>query len=237
MSLLGTAALAMWWDLAPAVRAEFEHWHSHEHFPERLGIPGFRRASRWTSPDAGEGMFMMYELEDFEVLSSPAYMARLNAPTPWSTRMMPHHRNMVRSQCRVLESCGGYLGRRALTIRMSPAAGREDALRGTIRSLGQQVAMRPGLTGLHLLRHESPAIALTEEQKMRGLADKAADWVLIASGYDAAALNTLAASEFGDERLVAMGAAPGALRQTHALSYSATPPEVAAIHQPAGDKP
>jgi len=41
MSLLGTAALAMWWNMAPDVLAEFEDWHSHEHFPERLAIPAF----------------------------------------------------------------------------------------------------------------------------------------------------------------------------------------------------
>ena len=49
MAMLGKAALAMWWDVAPELRAEFEHWHAHEHFQERLGIPGFRRATRWTA--------------------------------------------------------------------------------------------------------------------------------------------------------------------------------------------
>src|SRR5690242_17099324 len=106
MSLLGNAALAMWWDMSQARRVEFEHWHTHEHFPERLAIPGFRRATRWTSADAGEGIFVLYELADHGVLASSAYLARLNAPTPWSTRLMPEHRNMIRGQCRVLESHG-----------------------------------------------------------------------------------------------------------------------------------
>ena len=61
----GTAAVAMWWDMAPALRSEFEDWHSHEHFPERMSIPGFRRGSRWASDD-GEGFFVLYELEDYE---------------------------------------------------------------------------------------------------------------------------------------------------------------------------
>ena len=55
MSLHGKAALAMWWDMSASRRAEFEHWHTHEHFPERLGIPGFNRATRWTSADGDEG--------------------------------------------------------------------------------------------------------------------------------------------------------------------------------------
>ena len=96
----------MWWDMSASRRSEFEHWHTHEHFPERLGIPGFRRATRWTSAAGDEGIFVMYELDDYDVLASPAYLTRLNAPTAWSTRLMPEHRNMVRSQCRVLESRG-----------------------------------------------------------------------------------------------------------------------------------
>src|ERR1051325_4766837 len=122
MSLLGKAALAMWWDIAPEVLADFEHWHAHEHFPERLSIPGFRRATRWRSASDSGGMFVMYELDAFEILSSPEYLAHLNAPTPWSARLMPHHRNMVRSQCRVLESAGGAVAGHALTVRLSPAA-------------------------------------------------------------------------------------------------------------------
>src|SRR3954447_15218984 len=81
VALLGTAALAMWWDIAPEVRADFEDWHAHEHLPERLSIPGFRRATRWSSTGSGEGMFVMYELDGYEVLASPAYAARLNSPT------------------------------------------------------------------------------------------------------------------------------------------------------------
>ena len=37
----------MWWNISPGTRAEFEDWHSHEHMPERLAIPGFRRGTRW----------------------------------------------------------------------------------------------------------------------------------------------------------------------------------------------
>ena len=40
MALLGKAALAMWWDVASDVNAEFQDWHSHEHFRERLAVPG-----------------------------------------------------------------------------------------------------------------------------------------------------------------------------------------------------
>jgi len=229
MALLGKAALAMWWDMAEPARAEIEHWHAHEHFPERLAIPGFQRASRWRSADGGEGVCVLYELADHGVLSSADYLARLNAPSPWSTRMMPHHRHMVRSQCRVLDSRGASMAAQLLTIRLSPAPARDDDLRVALRALADEIVMQPGLTGLHLLRHETPPIAQTTEQQLRGLNDRYADWVLLACGYDAAAMAALSDGALGDARLTAMGAEPGVERGLYALAYSALPGDVADV--------
>ncbi|MDM0107907.1 hypothetical protein QTH97_23370 [Variovorax sp. J22R24] len=209
------------------MKVEFEDWHSHEHFPERLGIPGFRRGTRWTSATGGEGIFVMYELEAHATLSSPAYLERLNAPSPWSTKMMPHHRNMVRCQSHVLESRGSGVARQALTVRLSPAAGRDDALRSSLASLFPTLVTRPGLTGAHLLRHETPAIAQTTEQKIRGSSDQVADWVLVVLGYDPAALEALARSDLDERSLVQLGASSGQTSDLFSLSYSATPADVA----------
>jgi len=226
MSLLGTAALTMWWDMAPEMRADFEDWHSHEHFPERLGVPGFRRASRWTSATGGEGIFVMYELEAYEILSSPHYLARLNDPTPWSTRMMPHHRNMVRGQCRIVESTGGGVARQAVTVRLSPTAGREEELRSSLASLLGTLSTRPGLVGAHLLKHDTPPIAITKEQQIRGAADQVADWVLVAIGYDPVVMKQLAETELSPDSLIQAGGRPGQTSGLYALSYSATPADV-----------
>lgn len=226
MALLGKAALAMWWDMDEAMRAEFEHWHSHEHFPERLAIPGFLRASRWASAAGGPGFFVLYEMTDHAVLSSAGYLARLNAPTPWSKRLMPHHRNMVRSQCHVLESAGGAIARHLLTLRLSPQAGREEALRAHLRGQFAQWVQQPGLTAAHLLRTEAPAIAMTEEQRIRG-GDGAADWIVLIGAYDAAALAQLHKQALHSVALTAAGAAPGAAGEIHALSHTATAQDVA----------
>lgn len=224
MALLGSAALAMWWDIAAPVRQEFEHWHSHEHFPERLSIPGFLRASRWASADGGEGFFVLYELAGHGVLASPGYLVRLNAPSPWSAKLMPHHRNMVRSQCHVLESAGGALARHALTVRLAQAPGDEAALQARARKLAAALVMQLGLAGVHVLRHEAPMIAATTEQKIRRNADGAAQWIFIVCGYDAAALESVAASEVP-------GLVGGAQAQTglYTLSMSMTAQETAVI--------
>lgn len=226
MALRGQAVLAMWWDVSAQCRPELEHWHAHEHFAERLALPGFLRASRWTAVDDGEGFFVMYELEDHAVLASAAYVARLNAPSAWSTRMMPLHRGMVRSQCRVLQSHGAVTARHALTIRLAPVVARAEALQRGLRELAAAVSQQPGLVGMHLLRHEAPALAATTEQQIRGNADGAADWVIVACGYELAALRRLEAEQLGQAPLHAMGAAPHSERRFYGLAYSATPSDV-----------
>jgi hypothetical protein len=215
MALLGKAALAMWWDIAPEHRAEFEDWHSHEHFPERLSIPGFQRGSRWAG--AGDAYFIMYELETYQTLTSPHYLERLNSPTPWSTKMMPHHRNMVRSQCRVLDSHGGGLGGSLITVRFSPEASQAESVRRALQDLLSQVPNEIGLTGGHLLRTDTPQAAQTTEQRIRGGRDAVADWIVIVGGYDARALEDWAAG-----KLAKLGI--GVARQdVFRLSYAATP--------------
>ena len=226
MSLLGNAALAMWWDMATDAREEFEDWHSHEHFPERLRIPGFQRASRWASADGGEAFFVMYELESFDTLSSPAYVARLNAPTPWSTKMMPRHRNMVRAQCRVVESHGSGAGRHAFTLRFSAEVGRDDDVQAFWNALIRDTASRPGMIGGHLLRDERPDIAQTTEQRIRGGGDKTADWVFVGCAYDPSALARLRESDLAAPVLSAAGVRADVASGLFVLSHTATPGDV-----------
>ena len=115
--MLGRAAVAMWWDIAPEVKAEFEDWHSHEHMPERLAIPGFLRGTRWIAQSGERSYFILYEAQDLATITGGAYLDRLNHPTPWSRKMMPHHRNMVRSLCLVREGYGDGIPECLATVR------------------------------------------------------------------------------------------------------------------------
>ena len=206
MPLLGPAAVAMWWDIAPAMRDEFQDWHSHEHFPERLAIPGFRRGSRWADAAGGTGFFVLYELEAYETLTSPAYRARLDAPTPWSTKLMPHHLGMVRSQCRVARSIGAGLGSVLLTVRLSPDPARRDALQAWLDESLVALPGTAGLVGAHLLRTETPSAPPTREQRIRG-GDAEADWIVLVEGYDEAALRALGRGALDEAALAEAGAA------------------------------
>jgi hypothetical protein len=64
---------------------------------------------------------------------------------------------------------------------------------------------------------------VTAEQRIRGDADRVADWVLVVSGYDRDALDLLQSGDLAEPALQAMGASPGAEWHIYALAYSATP--------------
>ena len=179
--MLGGAAVAMWWNVAPEMRAEWEDWHSSEHMPERLGIPGFLRGTRWVAESGEPSYFVLYEVANLATITSGAYVERLNNPTPWSRRMMPHHLDMVRSLCLLRAGWGGGLPQTLATARFSPRA---DEL--------PKLPQRKGLTGAHLLESQPMPEAPTTEQKIRG-GDGAADWVLLVGGYDRDAVKAAAA--------------------------------------------
>jgi len=222
MSLLGKAAVAMWWNIRPEQRSEFGDWHSHEHFPERMSIPGFRRGSRWTSTLDAEGFFVLYELEQYEILTSKGYLDRLNAPTPWSTKMMPHHLSMVRSQCRVEASFGGGVATSLSTIRLSPRAGNEEHLRATLAESLRDVSSKPGLTGGHLLITDTPKTnSPTTEQQIRG-ADGAADWIVLLSGYDPEIVQDAVERFFSKSALQALGAQEKSVMGRYRLAFTMT---------------
>lgn len=239
--MLGRAALAMWWDMAVEHRREFEHWHSHEHFPERLALPGFLRASRWLAADAGEGgegVFVLYELQDHASLSSPQYRQRLDRPTPWSVRMMPRHRRMQRALCHVLLSRGAVTAAQAMTLQLAPAATASGAdIVDAWAALAAEVAVWPGLAGLHLLRHDAPAAAPTTEQRLRG-GDTAPELMAVICAYEGAVFDALRRRLC--RHAVALGLDPPAVEAAscYRLSLSAVAADVADLPDcpmPAGD--
>jgi hypothetical protein len=186
--MLGRAAVALWYDVPPEARAEWEDWHTHEHIPERVSIPGFLRGSRWVGE--GNSYFGLYEVARLAALTGAPYRERLNNPTQWSQRMMPHHHHMVRSLCRVRAGAGAGLAGFLATVRYSPSQRRRGAI---ARWLSTEVipglATRKGFAGADLLQSAAAAPQSTE-QKIRG-ADGTADWALLVRGYDPEAMKKL----------------------------------------------
>ncbi len=214
--MLGRGAVALWYDVPPEARAEWEDWHTHEHIPERVSIPGFLRGSRWVGE--GNAYFGLYEVARLAVLTGAPYMERLNHPTPWSQKMMPHHHRMVRSLCKVRASAGGGLAGVLATVRYSPAQRRRGAIARWLSAEWMPgVPSRRGLAGVDLLQ-VAAAAPQTAEQKIRG-ADGTADWALLIYGYDADAVQRVVESELA-------GQLPNAMTGFYRLGFALTQREV-----------
>src|SRR4051795_8298173 len=93
----GAGFLAIWSDVEPGNLTDYRHWLTREHTTERVTTKGFlaARVFRADRTDTNR-FFILYELQAPEVLDGPAYLARLNAPTPWSQRIMPQLGNFIR---------------------------------------------------------------------------------------------------------------------------------------------
>jgi hypothetical protein len=150
--------------------------------PERLAIPGFLRGSRWIALSGKPSYFVLYEAAKLATITRGPYLERLNNPTPWSRKMMPHHRNMVRSLCLVRASFGACIGHAMATIRFS-------------RKPKFTLPQRKGLSGAHLLESLPMAdMRQTTEQQIRG-GDGTAEWVLLVCAYDVEGLKAAVANE------------------------------------------
>jgi hypothetical protein len=222
--MLGRTAVAMWWDIAPEVKSEWEDWHSREHMPERVGIPGFLRGTRWIALSGEPSYFVLYEAARLATITAGAYVERLNNPTPWSQIMMPHHRNMVRSLCRVRATFGRGVAHALATIRFSASPRSKTSLSKWLAADAlPKLPERKGLTGAHLLESQPMSGApQTTEQKMRGK-DAQADWVVLVCGFDADVVKAVVTSELTADAFATHGAQPARVEGFYRPAYSLTP--------------
>lgn len=94
------AFLALWNGIAREDdRAEYEHWHTFEHVPERTALPGFLTAERYRSTDPTRSYFTLYHLASLEALDTPLYRDVFTHPTPWSARMRATLSDFYRLPC------------------------------------------------------------------------------------------------------------------------------------------
>ena len=212
--------MLLWFDVSPEAVAEHDHWHTHEHLPERLSIPGFKRGSRWIAASGSPRYFVMYEVADTGVLASRPYLDRLNNPTPWTANMMPAYRGMTRGLCSVTASSGLGVGHAALTIRLAPALGAEAALREWIANRLPEMASQPGLVGARLFE-SAVAPSMTAEQRIRGK-DSGVEWVLLVTGYDEESVGALKDRELSNAELARQGAAGRSIPLVHRLAVTLT---------------
>lgn len=224
MPLLGKAAMLLSFDIAEEAIAEHDDWHTHEHLPERLSIPGFVRGTRWVARHGQPRYFVMYEVEGLATLTSAAYLDRLNHPSPWTSKMMNYYRSMSRGFCTVAGSYGAGMGQAALLLRFKPAPGTDTSLRNWL--LQEELPRLPSMAGLGSAHLFEGAVApqMTNEQRIRG-ADAGFDWAVLVTGYREDAVARLAQADLGTVRLEQQGAT-GIVAAIYRMDYTLAEREV-----------
>lgn len=177
MTLPGTAFLALWNERA-ATRDDYDVWHTREHVPERLTVPGILAGQRYADGDGPlPSYFTLYSLRDLDVLKSPQYLAVVEQPTSWSLSMRPAMSHWYRRGCDTRFSLGGGTGGclAAILLSGSPA---DAQVRDSFLKVSDLIAF----CGLHLGQVcEVPALPFADNAPAH-LPD--ADAILLVEGFD-----------------------------------------------------
>jgi hypothetical protein len=209
MTIAGKGVLAFWHDVAPGGEAEFDRWHLREHIPERVAVPGFLRCRRYATLGGPPKYFYFYETESLDTLQSPAYLARLGDPTPWTKKTLPLVRNNKRTACRLVASAGSGLGGVIATLELGPRAGREDELRSWLTGTTlPAVVEQAGVLAGHLLEGDAgvSTAAKSDEKKLLATPDALVRWVVLVEGIDPDAIEATCRELLGAEILARHGA-------------------------------
>lgn len=211
-------------DIADGAVAEHDDWHTHEHLAERLSIPGFLRGTRWIALHGQPRYLVLYEVAELATLTSAAYLERLNNPSAWTSKVMPHYRGMSRGLCSVSGSFGLGTGHVAALLRFRP----EPAAAGSLRSwllqdLLPQLPSERGIGSVHLLEGAITP-PMTNEQRIRG-ADAGVDWAVLLTGYSEGALSKLVRDVLGPSQLE-QHRATGVLNGVYRIDYTLIHAEV-----------
>lgn len=206
------AFMAIWSNVRPDMASEWYRWHTEEHMPERVGIPGFLAGRRYDLVDTNlapaapetrrlQHCYMMYEGERLTTFNSDAYLERLNNPTPWTREMAPGFQNFSRGACDLTTTSGDGYGGFALLMRFEDGARQRDLSAATLEAIDHFVTTLPGLEGITaahfgFCRPEITNVDTAEKQTRAGVDEQLFQSVLLVEGYDAALLaNHFAAIE------------------------------------------
>jgi len=156
--------LAIWNDVNPGREADFDRWFQTEHLVERLGVPGFLYGRRHEAISGANRYFNLYVVEGPEVLTSKAYLERLDNPTPMTRMVMSEvFINMNRTICRRVARRGDFRGSYAVTVRFNEAA--DEA---ALVALMDDLVRDPAIASAELWVAAEAGGPVSMEEKLRG---------------------------------------------------------------------
>ena len=223
MSLAGEGVVSIWHDVAPEGLDDWYAWHTHEHMPERVGIPGFLRGRRYLAIDGEPACFTFYEALTIETLGGQDYQGRLNMPTPWTMRAGAHTRNHSRATQRVRHSIGPGMGGVALTVRLETDADPDVFADRVNRGILVPLGLVRGIAGAHLCQTDvSISTRPAKEKQGREAQIKVPGWMLMVEGAAPGVLDRVRRDIVTGAALEAAGARDAGLAGVYQLEYVRT---------------
>lgn len=152
MALRGSGMVIMWHDITPEGDEAYNAWHTREHMPERIALPGFQRSRRGVNRSLErQHYFTLYECDDLRATVSAEYQRSLNQPTAWTQQVAPTFRNFKRMACRTLSSQGSGVGGAVATFRATLLAEVDAAaLLPSLAEAVKNIMETPAVTGAHI---------------------------------------------------------------------------------------
>jgi hypothetical protein len=108
--------LAVYVDVPPELKPDFEKWFDTDHLPAMRELPGFVNAMRFDGVEGSPNTLALYELTSLEVLGTPEYLALSQLSSPLvDTKLRAGLRDYTR------------LAYRLRTARVTPGSGLSEA--------------------------------------------------------------------------------------------------------------
>jgi uncharacterized membrane protein len=126
--------------------------------------------------------FILYELEDERVVGGADYLARLNAPTPWSQRIMPKLGNFARGGGRVAASAGTGQGGIVAPLRLDAAPSWD------IAKVAAELAQLDRIIAVRVLLTDAAQTSIKTHEKGMRANDGSFAALLLIEGLDEAAV-------------------------------------------------
>lgn len=176
--------LTIWTDIAPQDRDECDRWYIEKHIAERMGVPGWLRARRFTAatPDTNPQTLALYEIASVEDLLSDHYLSLQRNVDAQDQRMRAAFRNVARASLLLTHSIGPGDGGVLVSARFcapQDAHDRACARKLLVESVMPRLASMTGVTGVHLLTASQELRARQDLHRKSGADDAQVDWVLL----------------------------------------------------------